>query len=319
MNVAGSVPSRTRSGTNTSSSNTSSSPNYMCGMCNSSTADDAIGCDLCPRWFCPTTMCTGLKLETINLIASDADNGIFYKCSICRCSNPPRSDNNVDSRGAAVSNSPCESGTVGQLFEMIRSLTILVTNLANQMSTVTSNSNANQFSSGNTSPVVNENLYAELWEFEERKKRRESLIIRGSGAQSNAQLSGIFEDISSELVGTRVTPDEIHCINSENSLYRVKLVNSRVRMNILENSRNLRGSMRFGQVYINRDLTYKQRQELRNRRLARNPASENISVHRSSMQHQIGDTGQVSSARQVVGSTSSSSNVAAPVVASNFQ
>ena len=74
INVASSGPSRTRSGTNTSSSNTSSSPNYMC---NSSTADDAIGCDSCPRWFCLTTMCTCLKLETINLIASDADDGIL--------------------------------------------------------------------------------------------------------------------------------------------------------------------------------------------------------------------------------------------------
>ena len=110
INVASSGPSRTRSGTNTSSYNTSSSPNYMC---NSSTADDAIGCDSCPRWFCLTTMCTCLKLETINLIASDADDGIFYKRSICKYSSPPRSDNHFDSQGATVSNSTCESGYCG--------------------------------------------------------------------------------------------------------------------------------------------------------------------------------------------------------------
>ena len=76
----------------------------ICVVWNSSAVDDVIGCDLCPRCFCSTTMCIGLKLETNNPIVYDADNVNLYKCSMCRCSSPPRSDNHVDNQGTTVTN-----------------------------------------------------------------------------------------------------------------------------------------------------------------------------------------------------------------------
>ena len=42
---------------------------------------------------------------------------------------------------------------------------------------------------------------------------------------------------------------------------------------ILQEARNLKGS-RFGDIYVHRDLTYSQRQELRNRRQSQRVSTE---------------------------------------------
>ena len=44
-------------------------------MCNHSNLvlSDGIGCDHCIKWFHPTSMCTGLKNQTIKVIQRDGD------------------------------------------------------------------------------------------------------------------------------------------------------------------------------------------------------------------------------------------------------
>ena len=56
----------------------SSIDNSNCEMCHNIVGQDSIGCDMCPKWFHPTTLCTGLKPEVIDHIISDDNNGIFY-------------------------------------------------------------------------------------------------------------------------------------------------------------------------------------------------------------------------------------------------
>ena len=243
-----------------------------CGICNFNVGDDAVGCDVCSNWFHPTPLCTGLKPEAIDIIMADPDSGVFYKCNICRCSGlSSQSPGAVRSSQTGLS----DPITASQLFEMIKSLTMTVTNLANQVSVLTSREQIGRQDHVERSDgmISREELYSELWEFEERKKRRESLIVRGTNAQNSSDFSRCFEEISTHLTGTAVVPDEIHRIGSGSStpLYRVKIRDSAVRMRLLSSARDLKSSDQFKDVYINRDLTFKQRSDLRARRLAQNP------------------------------------------------
>ena len=65
--------------------------------------------------------------------------------------------------------------------------------------------------------MSNDQLYAELWEFDERKKRKESLIVRGTGVGSTDLFHTRFSELSTCLPGRDISPDEIHCTGVENS------------------------------------------------------------------------------------------------------
>ena len=241
---------------------TNSSSDDICGLCTNPVGNDSIGCDFCPRWFHPTTICTGLKQETIDYIEAGSDDGMCFKCSFCRCSGNDTDNNQTNS---------LEGGTLGQLLEMIRALTINVTSLANQVSALSRSPVVASDSSPNSDRVINtrEQLYAELWEFEERRKRKESLIVRGTGSGPTTEFQQHFSALSSALTGAPVPVDDVYCISAERSMFRIKIRDSSMRSNLLRKARELKDHNLYSNVYISRDLTYKQRQDLRDKRLAR--------------------------------------------------
>ena len=170
-------------------------------------------------------------------------------------------------------NSAIDPGAMLQIFEMVRSLAVSVTDLTKQVAILVAQSNNTSgnrpATAGHNSIQSREELYSELWEFEERRKRRESLIVRGSEVQTVAGFTEFFAGVSEALTGERVVPDQIFCVNQQSSLYRVKINDYRTRSNILDKSRDLRNIDAYRNIYINRDLTYKQREELRSRRDSR--------------------------------------------------
>ena len=59
----------------------------QCQFCYGSPLDnDAIGCDTCESWYHGSTLCTGLKQETIAAILGEDTAAIRFICSQCRCS-----------------------------------------------------------------------------------------------------------------------------------------------------------------------------------------------------------------------------------------
>ena len=61
-----------------------------CQFCHGSPLDNnAIGCDTCESWYHGSSLCTGLKEETIAAILGDDAASIRFVCSKCRCSSPP--------------------------------------------------------------------------------------------------------------------------------------------------------------------------------------------------------------------------------------
>ena len=104
-------------------------------------------------------------------------------------------------------------------------------------------------------------LYSELFEFEERKKRAKSIIVRGVSASDNAQFGDTFSAVCSYLLPNMPSiSGEVVCIDREKKLYRVELNTREAKMGLLENAKKLAGHTDWGSIYISRDLTWTQRQ-----------------------------------------------------------
>ena len=187
---------------------------------------------------------------------------------------------------------------------MIRALTISVTELIDKVANITASS-SNQSgnigigpSSQSSSFGTRDELYSELWEFEDRKKRRESLIVKGLSCSSDSEFSSKFTAMTQTLTNTAITPDSVYCIDQGRAMYRVKINSFDSRKQILDQAKNLKTLNGYSQVYINRDLTFRQRQELRSRRQVRhraqnlqaNPESSNVT---SGSGERLSDSGEV--------------------------
>ena len=238
----------------------------ICGFCTSVTMSDAIGCDKCPQWFHPTVQCTGLKLPTIKCIQDEGGDAVRFVCCSCRCK-PSNNDSLTSSNSMSSDNI-----AVSQLFETVKSLAASVIELRNQVSDLTNqiSSQAQRNYSDNPSNSFSRNdLYSEIREYEERKKRKDSLIVRGTSAKSDAEFAGIFSNIATRVLDKRViaSVSDVYCIKKDTSLYRINVSDSAIRQEILTKCKTLKNDPNYKTVYISRDLTYSQRMEMRKRRL----------------------------------------------------
>ena len=89
--------------------------------------------------------------------------------------------------------------------------------------------------------TTSDSLFAEFHEFDERKKRKESIVVRGIVAANEAEFSKIFGRISSVILGKSVAPDSVVCINHQANLYRIKISDNETRRNISINAKKLQG------------------------------------------------------------------------------
>lgn len=284
-----------------------------CGTCGMEVCDKAVGCDQCDAWFHDSEMCTGLPLDVIKAIERFQGSGIQFICMKCR----------IDYT-AARGNSPSSTteshmvDLISQLFQQIKGLAANLLEVSNQVKTLTANSQATQpqtdppptqlpqtdsvptptpanIRSGEAASVpprpppleYRRMVREELRELEEQRKRRSSLVIRGLGAADPRDAVHRFEVVSEFLIDRRVTLTDVVRITSETDLYRGKVVDDTVRKLILDKARGLKQSERFGAVFIRRDLTYKQRIELK----ARRERSEAHGVHHPSPPDGIANTG----------------------------
>ena len=221
-----------------------------CQLCNEKVGEDAIGCDSCGRWYHPKTLCTGLSNRAITCIQEEGGQSIRFICSVCRCQ-PASTETGVVSQEAFT-----------QLYEMVKSLAqsvaLLTTKIDQQISSPASTT---------PNPLSNrKDLFLEMHEFDERKKRKESLIVKGITASNSQEFTHIFNIVSRTIVDKVVTPDNIFKIPNQTNMFRIKIQNEELRKEILSNANKLRDNKNYKDVYISRDLTYQQRQEMKARR-----------------------------------------------------
>ena len=125
-------------------------------------------------------------------------------------------------------------------------------------------------STSNNSVVTRESLYTEFRESEKRKKRKDSLIVRGIVASNDDEFRAIFGRVSKIVTGTVLQTENVYRIPSQSGMFRIKIPDTETRRKILLNAKNLKDHENFKNVYISRDLTFVQRQEFRARRAQSN-------------------------------------------------
>ena len=105
---------------------------------------------------------------------------------------------------------------------------------------------------------------AELREMEECRKRVSSLVVRGLRVSSAREAAAKFSEVVGTLIGEQVTLTEVCRIRSDSDLFRGNIHDNRVRKLILDSSKHLRDTQ-HSHVFIRRDLTFQQREELKAR------------------------------------------------------
>ena len=101
--------------------------------------------------------------------------------------------------------------------------------------------------------------------------------------QTDAEFTTQFKNVCQAVTGQPLAPDSVFCIDRAKKLFRVKISNADSRTNILNTAKNLKDHSNFSSVFINRDLTYKQRQE---RRLRGSTVLDGSRPGNSSQSHQ---------------------------------
>ena len=253
-----------------------------CAFCDETVGLDAIGCDFCKRWYHPSNRCTGLKPATILAIVDEGGDAIKFMCTVCRVA-PTR---NSTLRSSTSTDGDDWKVAVGQVHELVRSLSLTVSRLVGTVDKMVENSSNNLTPPPQLVPSSREtlreessreDLYNELWEFEERKKRASSVIVKGISCSNLNEFSDKFCVVYQFLVNSAPNLTNVTCINRDTKMYRVTFAEKVARVNLLREAKNLKDS-EHKDVYISRDLTWVQRTELKAKRAARRAqAADNTS------------------------------------------
>ena len=235
----------------------------ICGMCSFPTQSDAIGCDTCDKWYHPNPTCVGLPVSVITSIKDYGGAGISFSCSDCRISNLSGNDN----------------APMKKMFASVKSLVETVNILKDQVkllmdSSRGSNVSNNAVPSAPTTDSLRVSIREEIREMEEQKKRSSSLIIRGLQATNCEQALGMAKNVLGFVADRNVDVSDMVIIDPNKKLFRCKVLDSEMRKLIIDNAKKLKGSQ-YNNIYVNKDLTYKQRMELFRRREQRRSQSLN--------------------------------------------
>lgn len=240
-----------------------------CAQCDNVVGNSAIGCDRCTSWFCPRPMCMGLPQSVIDAVVSHGGNGIAFVCTACR-----GKGNNGGTPGqvseAAFSQLHV---TVKALCKMVEALTAQIGQTPNPVPTPQQDPVLySQMASGSgpyNGPQLQIAVREEVREIEERRIRANNIILRGTGASNAQELLVVFKKVTTALLGrSDVALEDIYCINSDgvNSLFRAKIMDNAIRRDLLNKSKELKNNQEMKHIYVNSDLTYKQRQALKARK-----------------------------------------------------
>lgn len=265
-----------------------------CGMCGVMVGEEGIGCDRCSAWFHPTEICSGLPREAISLITvHQADNSVLFVCTGCRINPGTGAWSTKPSRRRGSDKADEQEMMIKQLYLTVKGLCASVASLTSKFdalmsakgsSEVQTSSMPSQLHRGSptshgtlpttqTAPEHHSQqpsqyrsvIRQEIKELREREKRKDSVIVRGLTSSTLGDVVKEFGEITSTLIGSRVVLSDVVRIPDHPELIRAKITDEGKRKQILEKAKTLKGS-RYDGVFIRRDLTYAQRQELKLRR-----------------------------------------------------
>ena len=285
----------------------------LCGTCCKDVDKDAIGCDDCETWVHSTEMCSGLTTDMIKAIERYDGAGIRFVCTKCRLDFSTR---RVGSPTSSTEMHLVE--LVKHLSQQLMGICSVVQQLKTEISQMRASPEPIQSSlvipqlppSSSVTPGANQTVpppgttpalgasstseyrkvvREELRELQEQQKRRTSLVIRGLKARTADAAVLAFQQVSEFLTNQKVSLTDVVRISSETDLYRGKVADDDIRKLILDRAKQLKDSDHFGSVFIRRDLTYKQRSELRAKRASAevntNPTNPGTQLHGPPTRH----------------------------------
>ena len=248
----------------------------LCSFCSLEVSGPTICCQVCKGNFHAEVVCLGVHSDVVEVLKRNEDGALSYNCTECRLVNTNNSATE-GSYGPVLKQVIC---TVKELAKFVR---------------VESHGNGSKQAkccSGNPSGLQSQpipqreqtlsrnDVLDQVRELKEREKRADSIIFRGFGDVSLEEVNSRFEGICQELGLSLIPLTGITKISSSPVLYRAKVANETQRRTLLMKAPELKLSRQFSQVYINRDLTKQQREEVmerrRNRRLGQEVNGENV-------------------------------------------
>ena len=212
-----------------------------CGLCQLAVSHMKVGCHSCGRSFHADPLCLGVSKGSVLALVADVDGALTYKCCTCRFSG------SVDKVGLVQL-----CNMLGEAVKAVR-----IDKAASSKPPALAPSGQGQ--------VHREEILAQCRELKEREKRKDSVVIRGLPNITQEALINKVRTICLLLNIEPVVLSDVTKIGSTN-MFRARIADSSSRMALLTKCHQLRPTEEFGNVYINKDLTYQQRQDLRSRR-----------------------------------------------------
>ena len=224
--------------------------NAECGFCGLMVGDRKVKCSGCSSLFHGEPMCLGVKRSTVDVLLTETSGAILYRCCNCRFQEAPAGEGLVQL-----------SRIVGELVREVRSAG---TKVQPQSVRPLPSAPRTHGSNGGTGAGRDE-ILSQIRELREREKRRSAIIFRGLGDVSVGVLSTKFGKMCEYLGVGRITLGNVRKVGN-GIIYRAVIEDDDKRRELLSKCHRLRSSTEFSRVYINRDLTHQQRQDLREKR-----------------------------------------------------
>ena len=228
----------------------SSTDSFPCITCNQEVVGDSICCNGCQRWVHLKQGCSGLPTRLGTEIIKSSSDAIQYICTACR---------------ATSQNQP---NSINKLTQCIEQLFLTVQGLASKVAEIDQWRETRQAQENSMAPMDNNQIRSmiksELVELREQDKRRSSVVVRGIIYRTADDFKNKFNQVSNRLLGRTVIMSGLTLINSR--IVRFNVDNREDRVQLLSSSPKLKTMKELNHIFISKDLTYKQRSELLNRR-----------------------------------------------------
>ena len=250
------------------------SPLPNCNFCCMSIQERSILCRGCNSPFHLDEICLGVKAEVLHVLADNRDGALSYNCCLCRLGEGSASADD----GGAFKQLLC---SLGGLTRLVRGGGASLLGPGGVRNLGSSGSSESAAGSGNSAlpagrSVSRSEVMEQVRELRERDKRADSVVLRGLGDLDLDEVRRQFSRICEVLGLPDIVLAGLVRIGNHN-LYRGKVSSREQRQNLLARAPDLRNSDDFSGVYVNRDLTLLQRQELRDFRRERQGESSGFS------------------------------------------
>ena len=258
-------------------------PNF-CSTCHSEVSPPSLSCGRCGHRIHSKQTCSGLTSRFASQLINYSGDSIQFKfiCNSCKAAPLVRDDTDlktsiqnlsktVQDLSALVSSlMDWKASLDTDLCESVRKLSSSVSGLLEWRDSLAGNHSTVaglSVSSAPPPPALNDSraiIQEELVELREREKRRDSIVVRGLDYVDEIDFRNRFEQLSTLLINKSVHLSDITQLSPR--FVRARITNKEDRSLLLSSTSRLRNNRLFSSIFVSRDLTFRQREEIKRRR-----------------------------------------------------